>query len=82
MVQEKILVTEDHGHWEPPTADEMIQFYRLLNNNELLSLYTDYRELLDTYKFPPTKARKHTFFHDACKNELANRGVCVTETAE
>jgi hypothetical protein len=80
MTQDKILVTEDHGHWEPPTADEMIQFYRQLNDDKLLSMYTDYRELLDKYEFPPNKARKHTFFHDACKNELTRRGVFMRVT--
>jgi len=82
MTQDKIRVTEDNGHWEPPTDEEKIQFYRQLTDNELITLYTDYRELLSTYEFPPNKARKHAFLHDACKNELAKRGVCVTETAE
>ena len=48
MTQDKIRVTEDNGHWEPPTDEEKIQFYRQLTDNELITLYTDYRELLST----------------------------------
>jgi hypothetical protein len=43
-------------------------------------MYTDYRELLDKYEFPPNKARKHTFFHDAYRNELTRRGVFMRVT--